>query len=120
MRLMNETRGTCVAELAEEARGPWRRFAGLMLQPTLPPGRALYFAGTRCIHTHFMRFALDLVFVDRDLKVVRVVRNLRPWRFSPWVRTAWGVLELPAGRLPDSRTTEGDQLCWREPDWERR
>jgi len=61
------------------------------------------------IHTFFMKFAIDVLFLNRELKVVRVMENLKPWRLSPWVFRAHSVLELAAGHLKGS-TQVGDQL----------
>ena len=61
------------------------------------------------VHTFFMRFAIDVVFLDRDLKVRRVVEDLRPWRLSPWVLSAHSVLELAGGTLKGS-VEAGDVL----------
>ncbi|OGS14861.1 MAG: hypothetical protein A2234_10615, partial [Elusimicrobia bacterium RIFOXYA2_FULL_58_8] len=65
------------------------------------------------IHMCFMRFAIDAVFLDRELRVLRVIENFRPWRFSPWVCGARGVLELSAGRAA-GRLAPGDLLEFRE------
>jgi hypothetical protein len=61
------------------------------------------------IHMCFMRFPIDAVFLDGNLKVLRVLRDLNPWHFSPWVLGTRGVLELPAGRC-EGRLEEGDIL----------
>jgi hypothetical protein len=63
------------------------------------------------IHTCFMSFPIDAVFLDAGLKVVRVCPALKPWRFSPWVAGAKSVLELAAGRA--AGLAPGDQLEFR-------
>ena len=55
---------------------------GLMGRAHLPEGGALIFPGEKAVHTHFMRFPIDVVFYDRDMVVVDVIDSLRPWRFS--------------------------------------
>ena len=60
------------------------------------PPRPLLLVPARAIHTWGMRFAIDVVFLDADLRVLRVVRGLRPWRCAA-ARGARAVLELPAG-----------------------
>ena len=62
------------------------------------------------IHTFFMRFAIDAIFVDRALRVVRVRRSLRPWRLVPFVLGARSVFELPAGTLAGLGLERGDVL----------
>ena len=86
------------------------RALGLMGRAPLGPGRALYLAPCHAIHTFFMRFALDLVFVDRGMRVVRIVRGVRPWRTASGGRAAHGVFELEAGGLAAEALREGDEV----------
>ena len=108
--VVNTTRGTVLASDAKIAGNPWTRFWGLMGRAQLPEGSALVISGTQSVHTHFMRFPIDLVFYDRDGVVVEVVHALRPWRFSPIRLRAKGVVELPAGAAGASQTQPGDVL----------
>ena len=72
----------------------WQRFMGLMGRKSLPPGEGLLILKCNSIHTCFMRFAIDATFLDGDDNVVKVVRNIRPWRFCVWGgRRAVKVLE---------------------------
>ena len=72
------------------------RLLGLALLGELPPGHALFFARCRSVHTFGMRFALDLVFLDRRGRVLRVERGVRPRRLVR-CRGAFAVLEARAG-----------------------
>ncbi|MBI3970786.1 MAG: DUF192 domain-containing protein [Chloroflexi bacterium] len=110
--IANTTRGAVLAHQARPADNPWTRFVGLMGQARLPEGGALVLTGTQGVHTHFMRFPIDLVFYDRDGVVVDVVHRLRPWRFSPYRRRAHGVIELPAGVAQATGTQPGDVLSF--------
>ena len=75
----------------------WRtRLLGLALLPGLDPDEALVIPHCTSVHTFGMRFAIDVVFVDRDWRVVKIVHRLRPWRISG-ARHAVAALELPAG-----------------------
>ncbi len=58
----------------------------------------------------FMRYPIDVVFLDRNLRVTKVVPGLKPWRVVWWARGARDCLELPAGALDNTRTQPGDQL----------
>src|ERR671932_1836972 len=109
--ITNLTRGTVVAAHAATARNPWTRFLGLMGRSHLPSGAALVFPNAQGVHTHFMRFPIDLVFYGRDLVVLDVVESLPPWRFSPYRFRAKGVIELPAGAARASGTRPGDLLA---------
>jgi uncharacterized membrane protein (UPF0127 family) len=106
----NVTRGAVLAGNAETARNPWTRFVGLMGRAGLPAGGGLVFPGEKGVHTHFMRFPIDVVFYDRELVVLDVVVGLRPWRFSPYRWRARGLVELPAGAARASGTRPGDRL----------
>ena len=76
----------------------------------LAPGGGLIFPGEKGVHTHFMRFPIDVVFYDRGLAVLDVVEALAPWRFSPYRWRARGLVELPAGTARATGTRPGDQL----------
>ncbi|HEV3233554.1 MAG TPA: DUF192 domain-containing protein [Candidatus Dormibacteraeota bacterium] len=82
------------------ADSSWKRFVGLMGRASLPAGEGLWIEPCNSIHMFFMRFAIDAVFLDRDNRVKRVVRDLKPWRVSPIVFGARTVVELPAGSVP--------------------
>src|SRR5262245_28536761 len=95
--IRNSTRGTVLATAATTAGNPLTRLAGLIGRASLPPGGGLVLPGVQGVHTHFMRFPIDLVFYGRDGVVLAVVEALRPWRFSPYHLRARGTIELPAG-----------------------
>jgi len=85
------------------------RARGLLGRKALPAGEGMLFPRTRAVHTHFMRFPIDVVFVDRDGVVVRVVAALAPWRAAS-CRRADAVLELASGECARLRVREGDRL----------
>jgi uncharacterized membrane protein (UPF0127 family) len=107
----NLSKETLLAADAAVAKAPWTRMIGLMGQASLPGGKALIFPGTQGVHTHFMRFPIDLLFYDRAQRVYAVAHAVKPWRFSPYHLRAKGVIELPAGALVATRTEPGDQLA---------
>ena len=69
---------------AEVARGFVARSVGLIGRRSLPPGEGLLIPRCNCVHTMFMRFAIDLAFLDSRGEVVRRVENVRPWRLFVW------------------------------------
>lgn len=75
----------------------------------MEPGEGLWIVPCPMIHTFFMRFPIDVLFLSRGLKVVRVIEGLAPWRLSPWVWAAHSVLELGGGSLRGS-VAVGDEL----------
>jgi uncharacterized protein len=91
------------------AKSLWQRAVGLLGTPMLTPGSGLWLTPCRSVHTFFMRYAIDVIFLDLHGKVLDA-RTLPPWRFSPRVPRSCGVLEFPAGTLEQSETQIGDRL----------
>ena len=91
------------------ADGPITRAVGLLGRSGMEPGEGLWIVPCPMIHTWFMRFSIDVLFLDRGLKVLKVLEDFRPWRLSPLVPSGHSVLELPAGALKGS-VREGDLL----------
>jgi uncharacterized membrane protein (UPF0127 family) len=89
--------GAVVAGHVEVADGLVSRFLGLMFRAELPAGHGLALRPCNSVHMFFMRFPLDVLFVDGDGRVLRVLHSLRPWRASTLVRGAKAAIELPAG-----------------------
>ena len=87
---------------------PLSRARGLLGRSGLAPGEGLWLAPCRQVHTCFMRFAIDVVFLDHGNQVLRLCRELAPWRFSPWVGGAVSALELAAGAA--AHLSPGDRL----------
>ena len=85
------------------------RLRGLLGSRGLAPGEGLLIPRTSSVHTHFMRFAIDVVFVDGEGRVAKIVRGLRPWRFAG-ARGAVDVLELPVGHCDRVGLREGALL----------
>lgn len=89
--------GAIIAAELLMADNYWLRLRGLIGRPPLKPQQAIWIKPCQQVHTHFMSYALDVVFLDRQLRVVEIVRGLEPWKLSPWVRSAHSLLEFPAG-----------------------
>ena len=85
------------------------RFRGLMGVASLPPGTALLLPRTSSVHTHFMRFPIDVVFLDSERRIVSITRAVRPWRFAK-AKGADSVLELGAGECDRLGLTVGTVL----------
>ena len=109
-RVVNQTRGTVVAERVEIADSFWSRFWGLMGRRRLDEGHGLYLHSTYSIHTAFMRFAIDVVFIDEDGRVHKVVAAVKPFRAALATGSRGGGLELPAGAAAKASVEPGDQL----------
>jgi uncharacterized protein len=101
--------GPVVCERCVLADSPIRRMRGLLGRKKLDAGQGLLIRPAPAIHTWFMRFAIDAVFLDRELSVLSVRRDLRPWRMAAQ-RGARSVLELPAGEAERRGIEPGDRL----------
>lgn len=106
----NLTRGTTLADQAESARSFWTRFLGLMFRQSLPQGGGLIIEPNSSVHTFWMRFAIDVVFVDRHNRVVGLVHAMPPNRPYAGARRARRTIELPAGMIAATATEIGDTL----------
>ena len=115
VRVDNLTRATSVAAHCRVAKSLRDRTIGLLGTPGLASGEGLLIERTQSIHMFFMRYPIDVVFVDRDARVTRTVAGLRPWRVVWWARGARDCLELPVGSLAASGTATGDQLSMSAP-----
>jgi uncharacterized membrane protein (UPF0127 family) len=107
--LRNARHERVVARLVETAFESRSRNRGLLGRSGLSDDSALILAPCSSIHTCFMRFAIDVAFVDRDGHVLRVRRALGPWRIQAAFRAS-AVVELAAGALDRSDTRVGDRL----------
>ena len=90
------------------------RMVGLLRHKELPQGKALIITHCNSIHMMFMRFAIDVVFVDRNNMVVGLVRGIRPFRLSPIFFRAVAAIELSEGGIDRSRTCQGDEIIFRK------
>jgi uncharacterized membrane protein (UPF0127 family) len=113
IRVTNITRQTTVAACVDVAdRGP-KRSKGLLGRKSLEPGTGLWIVPCEAVHTFWMQFAIDLVYLDRNLRVRKVKESIRPWRLSGCV-TAHSVLELAPGAIRESQTQAGDKFEFAE------
>ena len=120
LRALNQTRATVLCENLEEVGGMVGKGRGLLGRDGLAADAGMLFDAGRlepfmCMHMLFMRFAIDVVFLDRADKVIRINHNLRPWRISSIVWGAHRALELPAGGAARSHTVMGDQIIFERP-----
>jgi uncharacterized protein len=112
IRVENSTRGTTLAARCRVARSIIERIFGLHLLPRLQPGEGLLLTGATTIDTTFMGYPIDLVFVDRSLRVTRLVPDVVPWRMVLRTRGGRDCIELPGGALQGTETEPGDQLSF--------
>lgn len=96
-RLVSETTGKTVVARLKIADGFWSRLAGLQLRRPLSSDAGLLLVPCNSVHTCFVRFPVDVVFLDNTGRVLAIRRSLRPWRMAWGPRHSHAVLELLAG-----------------------
>ena len=111
---MNQTQQTVLAGNASWADTVFSRLKGLLGRQSIGPDEALVITHCRSIHMFFMRFAIDVVFVDKKNIVVGCVRDMQPFQMSPYFIRSFAAIELPAGKIAASRTQTGDTICFEE------
>jgi uncharacterized protein len=109
-RLIREADGTILVPEVEVLASLGQRLKGLLGQTSLEPGRAVWLSPCGSIHTFFMRFDLDLIFLGGDFRVVRLVRGVRPWRMVAGGLRARGVVEMQSGWFPAAALKAGDRV----------
>lgn len=113
-RLLNKSTSQEIATNVRVADSMFTRAKGLLGEKSLPEDETLFIQGSiipcNSIHTWFMRFPIDVVFVDKSLVVKAVYKNLGPWRMTPPVLGAHSVFEFAAGALSNKTVSIGDQL----------
>lgn len=92
----------------------WQRFCGLMLQRPLPPATALLIAPCNSIHMCFMRFAIDAVYLDKQGRILKITRHLRPWLGLSACWRAHSVLEMTAGQADALGLQKGQTFIIKE------
>ena len=107
--MRNHTRDTVLAHAVEVADTSAKRRTGLLKHEKLEPGEGLWIVPCESVHTFFMKFPIDLLYLDRRHKVRKARSAVRPWRLSACL-LAHSVLELPAGTVKQSGTQAGDEL----------
>jgi len=96
LALFDCDRGAVMLEDLRRAETPWEAMRGLLGRPNLDDGEGLWISDCRCVHTFFMRFAIDVVFLDAGGRVCKIVPALAPWR-AAWCGRAAAVVEMAAG-----------------------
>jgi uncharacterized protein len=110
-RVVNLARGMVLASSIEVADTSRTRRRGLLGRASLSPGEGLWIIPCESVHTLFMRFPIDLIYLDRQRRIKKLRSDVTPWRLSACF-SADSVLELAAGTIRASRTEQGDMLAF--------
>ena len=108
MQILDQTRGSVVARKVRVANRFFERLRGLIGRPRLQPGEAFWLPFCQGVHTFGMKYPIDVVFLNKENRVVKLVQALQPNSFSPVVFQSASVLELPEGTLWKSKTQTGN------------
>jgi len=100
-----------LADSADLADTSAKRRTGLLKHTELKPGEGLWIVPCESVHSFFMKFTIDVLYLDRAKKVRGMRANMKPWRLSACL-PAHSVLELPAGTLERTGTQKGDQMAF--------
>ena len=110
MPVINLTRHTWLATRVKKADNFFTRFVGLLKRHTLGPEEALWLVPSKGIHTIGMKFPIDVIFLDRNNHVRRLIPALPPYRLTSILLNTYSILELPKGSIAKSLTQVGDKL----------
>jgi len=109
VQIRNLTRDAVLADAASVADTSQSRRTGLLKHTGLAAGDGLWIVPCESVHSFFMKFTIDVLYLDRQHKVKKIRPEMVPWRASACL-TAHSVLELPAGTIARTGTAAGDQL----------
>lgn len=112
IRIENDARGTELGDRVAVADGWWSRLRGLLGRPPLDEGEGLLIVPSKGVHMYGMKYAIDVLMLDRERCVVATFPELQPGGRTPMFRRARYALELPVGTIAGSGTREGDVLTW--------
>lgn len=110
MQLINVTNGAVLADFVQVAGNFMTRLKGLIGRTGLKSDEALIIQPCKSVHTCFMSFPIDVIFLNSESYILRTMENMQPYRFSPIVAGSRMVVELPSGRLAATLTGVGHQM----------
>ncbi|MDD5465668.1 MAG: DUF192 domain-containing protein [Candidatus Omnitrophica bacterium] len=110
MKIINLSNNAVLADKAGMADTFWKRLVGLLNRNSLEKGEALILKPANSIHTFFMRFPIDVLFLDKNSKIIALFPVLRPFRITPVYFGAYLAIELPAGTLQLTQTKLADSI----------
>lgn len=112
IRVENGTRDAVLGERVHVADGWWTRLRGLLGRAPLEPGEGLLIVPSKGVHMYGMKYAIDVLLLDRGRHVLAAFQELQPGKRTPLFKRAHYALELPARTIDRSGTREGDVLRW--------
>ncbi len=108
MKIINKTNNAVIADEAVVANTPAKRMKGLLGRKELKDGQALILDPCNSIHTFFMLFPIDILFLDKTNKIIKSISCLKPFRLTAIYFNAASAVELPSGKIQSLSIKEGD------------
>lgn len=110
MELVNLSTGKVIANVVEEAVTFGSRLKGLMFRKDMPNDYAMHLKPCRSIHTFFMKFPIDVLYLDSENTIVGIETNLLPGKVGKKFHSARSVIELAAGQIGNTGTQTGQSV----------
>ncbi len=110
MHVFNQTRNVSLITHGQLADTFWLRLRGLLGAAPLQVGEGLILVGEKSIHTLFMGFPIDVIYVDKEYKIIRADVNMVPYRLGPFLARSAYILEMSVGTINQTASKVGDQL----------
>ncbi|MFH1046557.1 MAG: DUF192 domain-containing protein [Candidatus Omnitrophota bacterium] len=110
VQIINATKNTIIAQEGHLALSFEQRLRGLLGRTSLGTSEAMILNPCSSIHTLFMHFAIDVVFVDKNMQIVKIFEQLSPNRLTPIIWNAKLAIELPAGKINQTNTQIQDKI----------
>lgn len=102
--------GKVIISKLDIANTPMEKMIGLLMRKKIGEEEGLLLVGCRCIHTFFMKFEIDAFFLNKSKKILKIYKNVSPWRITGYIRDAVYVLETAGGIADRYNLKEGDNL----------
>lgn len=109
MKVIDTKTGFPIGKNIWAATSFWPRLIGFMFRKSPAPFDGIFFPGCKWVHNSFVRFPIDVVFIANDGKIIKIIRNFKPWQVSGVYFTARHTIEFAEGVLPKTISV-GDQL----------
>ena len=110
MIIKNETKNTILVNQGKVADTFFTRLKGLLGSPPLEAGQGLLLKNEKSIHTFFMTFPIDVIYIDKDLSVIKLDQDMGPNRVGKFVTESAYILEVPVGTIASTDSQVGDRI----------
>lgn len=111
MKLVNKRNDVVIANDVILANTFVTRLKGLMFKKSFEENSAIMICPCKIIHTFFMKFSIDVIFLSKDNRVLNITENMFPGKISPLIMDSKTILELPAGKVKETELKKGDIIC---------